>query len=90
MTPFQCHHGVPASQQVLAVEELDIAVSMPPRRSCFVGIPLAGAGPDRVSMPPRRSCFSERMEWEGAVFVRFQCHHGVPASPKESRSLFRR
>jgi len=32
---FQCHHGVPASDQLIALIPKGKIVSMPPRRSCF-------------------------------------------------------
>jgi len=34
---FQCHHGVPASEEVHQDLARNIPVSMPPRRSCFIG-----------------------------------------------------
>jgi len=55
--PFQCHHGVPASRDGEILAQLGPAVSMPPRRSCFVFHLFQHRLDFPVSMPPRRSCF---------------------------------
>ena len=55
-------------------------VSMPPRRSCFHLNVQATSPCFVVSMPPRRSCFPGGWFELKHVRVKFQCHHGVPAS----------
>ena len=59
---FQCHHGVPASRPCTRRPGGTAFVSMPPRRSCFIGSPRRFASRGRVSMPPRRSCFLGALE----------------------------
>ena len=78
---FQWHHGVPASFYSHEDREALIRVSMPPRRSCFIGRTTGGgagelpfqchhgvpaSGPGGLGPPGPGSPF--------------QCHHGVPAS----------
>jgi len=41
-SPFQCHHGVPASRRSSWPAVWLKAVSMPPRRSCFVALLRSG------------------------------------------------
>ena len=38
-------------------------------------------------MPPRRSCFPERDAADARERMRFQCHHGVPASGNRPQPL---
>jgi hypothetical protein len=69
---------------------MEIAVSMPPRRSCFASRGEERAMEIAVSMPPRRSCFEVRLLLYVHPRRKFQCHHGVPASfswTKERTSL---
>ena len=78
---FQCHHGVPASKYERISSGSSSGVSMPPRRSCFPGIrPAASAWVSRFNATT--AFLLPRWPSAGpAALSRFQCHHGVPASP---------
>ena len=83
---FQCHHGVPASSSRMGGWGPDSLVSMPPRRSCFH--PLFGFQNRESPRFNATTAFLLLADPGGSTTgaVRFQCHHGVPASHHTSRT----